>query len=63
MGGIGSGRRYHFGASDTTDDYLAIDVRRWRREGLLDPHQAFGCQWSRLGEVVAAIRVRAEPAD
>lgn len=60
MGGIGSGRRWHFGASDTTDDYRFIDVRRWRRDGLLTPHQSFGWQWSRHGEVVASIRVRTE---
>ena len=34
MGGIGSGRRWQFGA-DTTDSYSAIDVRRWARDGLL----------------------------
>jgi len=29
MGGCGSGRHWHFGAKDTTDDYRALDVRRW----------------------------------
>lgn len=61
MGGMGSGRHWHFGANDTTDDYRSIDVRRWRRGGLLEPHQSFGWQWSRQGEVVASIRVRTEP--
>lgn len=61
MGGMGSGRRWYFGANDTTDDYRSIDVRRWRRDGLLDPNQSFGWQWSRHGEVVASIRVRTEP--
>ncbi|HYW91979.1 MAG TPA: hypothetical protein VFA95_05920 [Gammaproteobacteria bacterium] len=61
MGGMGSGRRWHFGANDTTADYRSIDVRRWRRDGLLDPHQSFGWQWSRHGEVVASIRVRTVP--
>jgi hypothetical protein len=61
MGGMGSGRRWHFGANDTTDDYRSIDVRRWRRDGLLDPHQSFGWQWSRRGEVVASIQVRTQP--
>jgi hypothetical protein len=28
---------------------------------LLSPHQAFGWQWSRQGEVVASIQVRTEP--
>ena len=60
MGGIGSGRHWYYGAKDTTDDYRSIDVRRWKRDGLLTPHQAFGWQWSRHGEVVASIRVRTE---
>jgi hypothetical protein len=55
MGGTGSGRRWHYGAKYTTNDYRSIDVRRWAREGLLTPDQAFSCQWSRDGEVVASI--------
>jgi hypothetical protein len=58
MGGIGSGRFWYYGAKDTTDDYRSIDVRRWRRDGLLIPHQSFGWQWSRDDEVIASIRVR-----
>ena len=61
MGGIGSGRHWYWGAKDTIDDYRSIDVRRWKRDGLLSPHQSFGWQWSRHGEVVASIRVRTEP--
>ena len=60
MGGPGSGRQWYSGAKITTDDYRAIDVRRWKRDGLLTPHQAFGWQWSNHGEVVASIRVRTE---
>ncbi len=61
MGGMGSGRHWYWGARDTTGDYRAIDVRRWQRDGLLAPHQAFGWEWSRDGEVVASIRARTEP--
>lgn len=61
MGGPGSGRRWHVGAKDTTDDFRSIDVRQWRRDGLLAPHQHYGWQWSRQGKVVASIRVRTEP--
>lgn len=61
MGGMGSGRSWHWDAKDTTNDYRSIDVRRWKRDGLLEPHQSFGWQWSRHGEVVASIRVRTEP--
>ncbi len=60
MGGIGSGRHWHYGANDTTEDYRAIDVRRWQRDGLLTPGNAFGWQWSRRGEVVTSIQARAE---
>ena len=60
MGGMGSGRHWYWGAKDSTDDYRSIDVRSWKRDGLLTPHQSFGWQWSRHGEVVASIRVRTE---
>lgn len=60
MGGMGSGRRWHYSANDTTNDYRALDVRRWQRDGLLTPGRAFGWQWSRDGEVVASIQVRVE---
>lgn len=60
MGGMGSGRRWHYGANDTTNDYRALDVRRWQGDGLLTPGRAFGWQWSRDGEVVASIQVRVE---
>lgn len=59
MGGPGSGRRWHFGANDTTGDYRSIDVRRWQRDGLLIDGNSFGWQWSRDGEMVASIQVRA----
>ena len=61
MGGMGSGRHWYWGAKDTTADYRALDVRRWKRDGLLTPGQSFGWQWSRHDEVVASIRVRTEP--
>ena len=60
MGGMGSGRHWHYGANDTTSDYRALDVRRWKRDGLLTPGHAFGWQWSRHGEIFASIRVRTE---
>lgn len=60
MGGPGSGRRWHYGAKDATDDYRALDVRRWQRDGLLTPGRAFGWNWMRHGETVASIQVRTE---
>lgn len=60
MGGIGSGRRWHFSANSLTSDMRALDVRRWAREGYLRPGHAFGWQWTQDGEKVASIQVRAE---
>lgn len=54
------GRRWHYGAHDTTDDYRTIDVRRWQRDGFLTPGRTFGWQWTRHGEVTASIQVRVE---
>lgn len=61
MGGIGSGRHWHYGARDTTGDLRAIDIRRWKRDGLLKPPNAFRWQWSRHGDVVAVINVGIAP--
>lgn len=60
MGGIGSGRRWHWDAKSTTDDYRRLDVRRWARDGLLEPGNVFGWQWSQHGERVADIQVTIE---
>ena len=59
MGGRGSGRRGQSG-KDATDDYRALDVRRWQRDGYLTPGRAFSWQWTRNGEVLASIQVRTE---
>jgi hypothetical protein len=58
MGGFGSGRGQR--GKDTTSDYRALDVRRLQRDGLLTPGRSFGWNWSRDGETVASIQVRAE---
>ena len=60
MGGIGSGRQCGYSYRSTTEDYRSIDIRRWRRDGLLEPWRTFGWQWSLDGEAVASIRVQAE---
>ena len=61
MGGIGSGRRWNFGAHDTTDDYRSIDVRWLKRRGMLRPGASGSLTWSRRGEVVGSIQIQAEP--
>lgn len=48
MGDMGSGRHWQWGAKDATDVY-----RRRKRDGLFQPYQSFGWQWSRPGKVVA----------
>lgn len=60
MGGIGSGRRWHYDAKETTDDYRMIDVRHWQRDGLLKPDESFNWHWSRNGKTTASISVRVE---
>ena len=59
MGGIGSGRRSQSG-KDATDDYRALDVRRWQRDGYLMAGWAFSWQWTRPGQTMASIQVRTE---
>lgn len=58
MGGCGSGRQWGYSLRNTTADYRSIDVREWRRDGLLEPGRAFGVHWSRGGEETGSIRVR-----
>ncbi len=59
MGGFGSGRPSGFGR-DTVESCRSIDVNRLHREGCLEPGWWGGCQWTRDGEKVASISLRAE---
>lgn len=59
MGGMGSGRRGQSGKS-TTGSMRALDVRRLQRDGLLTPGGSFGWSWTRNGDTVASIQIRAE---
>ena len=60
MGGIGSGRHWHYGAKDTTENHMPIDIRRWLRKGLLAPGTAFTCHRTCNGKTIGSIKVRAE---
>jgi hypothetical protein len=60
MGGPGSENRWRYGAKSTTDDYRILDVRRLAREGMLRPGYWGGWQWTRDGETVASVQMRAE---
>ncbi len=48
------------GAKETTAGYLALDIRRLQREGLLTPGRWFGWQWLYRGEVTRLIYIRTE---
>lgn len=56
MGGYGSGRYFYYSGKSTTNDYLAIDIRKWGKK-VLSEGNAFSCSWSRYGEQVSSISV------
>ena len=55
MGGLGSGSYYRFDKKDRAEDCRSLDVRRWQREGFLDPGRFFGWAWYREGREVSSI--------
>lgn len=59
MGGFGSGRPSGSGRG-TVEDCRSIDVNQLHREGCLRIGWKGGCQWTRDGEKVASINLRAE---
>ncbi|MEF8766366.1 MULTISPECIES: hypothetical protein [Candidatus Accumulibacter] len=58
MGGIGSGRHWHFGAKCTTEDSRPLDIRRLQQAGVLMSGQCFWWQWTVNGRAVANIQGR-----
>ena len=59
MGGCGIGR-FRSSNRHATSSYCQIDVRRWQREGSLQPGKYFALEWKRGSELVAAVSVRTE---
>ncbi len=57
MGGYGSGRYGFSFCKSTTSDCIAIDVRRWQREGLLTSPRYFDWKWLRNEKVTSSIEV------
>ena len=53
------GRVYGTGRA-TCQSCISIDVRRWHREGRLDPGVSFSSSWTRGGELSASINVHTE---
>ena len=62
MGNIFSGWYGKRGGKSTTDDILFIDIRHWRREGLLRPWAHFTLTWKVGGKAVDSISVAKEPS-
>ena len=57
MGGIGSGRSRSARSKGIVDRHRFLDIRRWKRDGLLLAPRDFVWQWSRYDEVVASVHV------
>ena len=53
--GYSSGGR---GGKSTTNDMLALDIRKIQRAGRLTPGQSFGWQWTRGGDEIGSINMR-----
>lgn len=59
MGGTSSGR-HAYASTYTTDALRAIDVRVWKRKGLLTPGRRFRWFWFHNGKPTSSISVSAE---
>lgn len=59
MGGIGSGRDW-ICTNSTVDNYRAIDIRKWHREGMLIPDTIFRKKWTHDGKTVRSLDVFVE---
>src|SRR4029078_1501292 len=59
MGGIGSGRRNRSGRGKV-EERRSLDVNRLHKGGSLQPRLAGAVHWTRDGEKVATINLRAE---
>lgn len=58
MGGFGSGAWYRLHKRECVDDHIAVDVRHWKREGLIRPGRWFTVSWSSDGEVRHKIQMQ-----
>ena len=57
MGGIGSGVRSPADVKAIVTEYNSIDVRRWKREGFLEPGKEFGWGWTHRDGSLSSINV------
>ena len=52
MGGIGSGRQFHFSTRSYTDDYLDLDIRTLNQRGWLDKTTYQNLTWKRNNQEI-----------
>jgi hypothetical protein len=57
MGGMGSGNTWRYDSKDTVESRYSIDVRRWKREGVLGAGCSFNWRWLRGDEQICTINV------
>ena len=60
MGGPGSGNWCRWNKRECLDDNISVDVRRWKRDGLLWSGNSFSWQWTINGEPSNSIRIKVE---
>jgi hypothetical protein len=60
VGGFGSGNWYRFDTKDAVEDHCALDVRKLKREGMLDPGYRGSLVWWQGGREVSSIGLLAE---
>jgi hypothetical protein len=56
MGGIGSGRQFHFSTRSYTDDYLDLDIRTLNQRGWLDKTTYQNLSWKRNGQEIGSVK-------
>lgn len=60
MGGLGSGRQWHYDSKSTVNNYHSIDIRQWHKKNFLSPGTSFRTKWFRNDETTGGISVLAD---
>jgi hypothetical protein len=56
MGGIGSGRQFHYSTRSYTDDYLDLDIRTLNQRGWLDKTTYQNLTWKRNNQEIGSVK-------
>jgi hypothetical protein len=56
MGGMGSGRHFHYSTRSYTDDYLDLDIRLMNQRGWLNKSNYQNLSWKRNGQEIGSIK-------